>query len=185
MVGGDGSQTEWVERNGNKFYFSFITSGAVAYPKYDDLTQTLSLTVRQPFPEKGFVNFMFTQETGDEKFTVKVNGNPIEFLQSKDPQGSWHVSFNVPQRSVSNVEISGFGAISSIPEFPGNNSKNYLLIAIPIAADCSKYHNLEKEEIKNYLSNPQRAKILDSSFLNTKPSTRIPIIIIIIRMPVT
>jgi hypothetical protein len=133
VVGGDGSQTEWVERNGNKFYFSFITSGAVAYPKYDDLTQTLSLTVRQPFPEKGFVNFMFTQETGDEKFTVKVNGNPIEFLQSKDPQGSWHVSFNVPQRSVSNVEISGFGTVSNISQSPVNN-RDILLVVIPIVA---------------------------------------------------
>ena len=60
--------------------------------KYDDSSQTLSLTVRQPFPEKGFVNFMFPQESSDEKFAVKVNGNPIEFLQSQDSNGSWHVT---------------------------------------------------------------------------------------------
>ncbi len=93
VVGDDPSQTIWVERNGSKFYFSFLTSGAVDDQKYDDSSQTLSLTVRQPFPEKGFVNFMFPQESSDEKFAVKVNGNPIEFLQSQDSNGSWHVAF--------------------------------------------------------------------------------------------
>ncbi len=106
----------------------------MAYPKYDDTSQTLSVTVRQPFPEEGFVNFMFPQESSDQKFSVKVNGNPMQFLQSKDPDGSWHVAFNLAPRSVSNIEISGFGTVSSIPEFPANNSKNYLLVAIPIVA---------------------------------------------------
>ena len=130
----DPIQTTWVEKNGQRFYFSFLTSGAVAYQKYNDETQTLSVTARQPFPEKGYVNFMFPQETGDEKFSVKINGNPIDFLQSKDPDGSWHVAFSLPPRSVSNVEISGFVSTSNIPEFPGNNDKNYLLIIIPIVA---------------------------------------------------
>lgn len=133
-LGADPTQTTWVEKNGKRFYFTFLTSGAVAYQKYDDASQTLSVTARQPFPEKGFVNFMFPQESGEEKFAVKVNGQPIQFLQSKDPDGSWHVAFDLPPRSVSNIEISGFAAISNIPEFPSNDSKSYLLIIIPIAA---------------------------------------------------
>lgn len=133
-LGADPIQTTWVEKNGKRFYFTFLTSGAVAYQKYDDTTQTLSVTARQPFPEKGFVNFMFPQESGDEKFAVKINGKPIDFLQSKDPDGSWHVAFELPPRSVSNVEINGFVSSSKIPEFPASNGKNYLLITIPIVA---------------------------------------------------
>lgn len=133
VVGNDPSQATWVKRNGDRYYFSFLTSGAVAYPKFDDMGQTLSVTIRQPFPEKGFVNFMFPQESGDEKFSVKVNGNPIEFLQSKDPDGYWHVAFDVPPRTVYNAEISGFGTAINNPEFPTSNSKTYLLIIIPIA----------------------------------------------------
>ena len=134
VVGNDPSQATWVDRNGEKYYFSFLTSGAVAYPKFDSTGQTLSVSIRQPFPEKGFVNFMFPQESGDEKFSVKVNDNPIEFLQSKDPDGYWHVAFDVPPRTVYNAEISGFGPVNSIPEFPASNNRNYLLVAIPIMA---------------------------------------------------
>lgn len=142
VVGEDDTQTLWVEKNGARFYFSAMTSGALAYQKYDDNNQALSITVRQPFPEKGFANFMFPQETGNEKFNVQINGKQIDFLQSKDPDGKWHVAFSLPPRSVSNVEISGFGTngtisklpSSSIPEFPASNDKNYLLIIIPITA---------------------------------------------------
>jgi hypothetical protein len=130
-IGEDPTQTTWVERNGGRFYFTYLTSGAVAYPKFDDFKQTLSVTVRQPFPEQGFVNFMFPQESDDQKFAVMLDNKPIEFLQSKDPDGNWHVALNLPPRSVSQLEISGFESHSLLPV---GNYRMYLLIIIPIAA---------------------------------------------------
>ena len=130
-VGEDPTQTTWVQRNGEKFYFTYLTSGAVAYPKFDDFKQTLSVTVRQPFPEQGFVNFMFPQESSDQKFSVTQDGKPVEFLQSKDPDGSWHVALTLQPRTVSQFEISGF---ESHPVLPVGNYRMYFLIIIPIAA---------------------------------------------------
>ena len=130
-LGEDPTQTTWVERNGDRFYFTYLTSGAVAYPKFDDFKQTLSVTVRQPFPEKGFVNFMFPQESDDQKFSVLLDGKPTNFLQSKDLDGKWMVALSLPPRTVSQLEISGFESHSILPV---GNYRMYLLIIIPIAA---------------------------------------------------
>ncbi len=130
-LGEDPTQTIWVERNGEKFYFTYLTSGAVAYPKFDDFKQTLTVSVRQPFPEQGFVNFMFPQESDDQKFSVTSNGKPVEFLQSKDPDGNWHVAMNLTPRTVTQFEISGF---ESHPVLPVGNYRMYLLVIIPVVA---------------------------------------------------
>lgn len=124
-------QTWWVERNGEKFYFYLLTSGAVDNPKFSDFDQTLSLTVRYPFPDTGFINFMFPIESDDQKFSVTSDGKQINILQSKDPDGYWHVAFNLPTRSSSHVIISGFEEHSLLPV---GNYRNYLLMIIPIAA---------------------------------------------------
>ena len=124
-------ETLWVERGGNKFYFSLLTSGAVADKNFDDLQQSLAVTVRYPFPDKGFVNFMFPLESTNQKFSVTSNGKPVEFVQSKDPDGYWHVALDLPPRSTSHLVISGFGETSLLPM---SDYRNYALIIIPIAA---------------------------------------------------
>ncbi len=124
-------ETLWVERGGNKFYFSLLTSGAVADKTFDDSKQSLAVTVRYPFPDKGFVNFMFPLESKDQKFSVMSNGKPVEFVQSKDPEGYWHVALDLPSRSVSHLVISGFGEPSVLPM---GGYRNYVLIMIPIVA---------------------------------------------------
>ena len=74
---------------------------------------------------------MFPQESQGQKFSVASNGVPIDFLQSKDPDGNWHVAFNLPPKSTSYVSIAGF---EQHPSLPVGNYRNYFLIIIPVAA---------------------------------------------------
>lgn len=130
-LGEDPTQTLRVQRDGKPFYITFLTSGSVTDGKFDDLQQTLTVTVRHPFPEKGFVNFMLPQESVDQKFSVTSNGQPVQILQSNDPSGNWMVAFSLLPRSTSYVTISGF---EQHPLLPVGNFRIYLLVIIPIVA---------------------------------------------------
>ena len=133
-LGEDPTQTVKLQRNGQPFYITYVSSGYVNDAKFDDFLQSVSLTVRYPFPDKGFVNFMIPEESTDQKYAVSIDGKEIEFLQSKDPDGYWHVAFNLAPQSTSHVTISGFGPTGKIPEFSLKDSRSFLLIIIPIAA---------------------------------------------------
>jgi hypothetical protein len=133
-LGEDPTQTIKLQRNGQPYFITYISSGYVNNAKFDDGTQSLSFTVRYPFPDKGFINFMIPEETDNQKFTIVADGREIEFLQSKDPEGYWHVVFNLQPKSTIHITVSGFGKSSVIPEFPANNTRSYLLVAIPIVA---------------------------------------------------
>jgi hypothetical protein len=130
-LGEDPTQTIKLQRNGQPFYITYVSSGYVNDAKFDDLTQGFSFTIRHPFPDKGFVNFMIPEESSDQKYTVTEDGKSIEFLQSKDPDGYWHVAFNLGPQSTMHVIISGF---EQHPILPVGNFRNYLLIIIPIVA---------------------------------------------------
>jgi hypothetical protein len=130
-LGEDPTQTIKLQRNGQLFYITYISSGYVNDAKFDDFTQSASLTIRQPFPDKGFVNFMIPEESSDQKYSVTADGKEIEFLQSKDPDGFWHIAFNLAPQSTAHVTISGF---EQHPLLPVGNLRSYLLIIIPIAA---------------------------------------------------
>jgi hypothetical protein len=132
-LGEDPTQTIKLQRNGQPFYITYVSSGYVNDAKFDDFSQSVSLTVRYPFPDKGFVNFMIPEESSNQKYTVTSEGKEIQFLQSKDPDGYWHVAFDLSPQSTSHVTISGFGKSSVIPEFPAD-SRSALLIVIPIVA---------------------------------------------------
>ncbi len=130
-VGADPTIPVSVIKDGKPYNFVYLTSGSVTDTKFDNATHSVVATVRYPFPDSGFVNFMFPQETGAEKFSVLSNGKPVEFVQSKDSDGYWHVALTLHPRSTSYLSISGFDHSDvSITD----NFGNYILIIIPIAA---------------------------------------------------
>jgi len=130
-LGEDPTQTIKLQRNGQPYYITYVSSGYVNDAKFDDFAQSFSFTIRYPFPDKGFVNFMIPEESSEQKYAVTEDGKAIEFLQSKDPDGYWHVAFNLEPRSTMHVTISGF---EQHPLLPVGNFRNYLLFIIPIAA---------------------------------------------------
>jgi hypothetical protein len=132
VVGNDPTMPSSVIKDGKPYNFVYLTSGSVTDTKFDNSTHSIKATVRYPFPDTGFVNFMFPEESGAEKFSVLSNDKPVEFIQSKDSDGYWHVALSLPPRSTSYLSISGFdqpGLLSQIDNFG-----NYILIIIPVVA---------------------------------------------------
>ncbi len=132
VVGDDPTMPASVLKDGKPYNFTYLTSASVTDTKFDDSTHSIKATVRYPFPDTGFVNFMFPEESGEEKFSVLSNGKPVEFVQSKDSDGYWHVALSLPPKSTSYLAISGFDQPGLSPST--DNFRNYILVTIPIAA---------------------------------------------------
>ncbi|MBI1828496.1 MAG: peptidase [Thaumarchaeota archaeon] len=132
-LGEDPTQTVIVERGDSQFHFTYLSSAYVTDTKFDDSQNSILLTARNPWPQTSYINFMFPLQDEKEKFSVYLNSKPIDVLQSKDPDGYWHVAFDLSPQSTSSVLISGFGEQehASLSE---NNFRGYLLVIIPTVA---------------------------------------------------
>jgi hypothetical protein len=152
-LGEDPTITLSVEKGGKRIYFTYLTAANLGDAKFDDSQNTLLITARNPWPQISYVNFMVPMQNDNEQFSVYLNGQPANALQSRDPDGFWHLAFNLPPKSTSLVLISGFGESgqpllpvgnsgNSSNEFggsghallPENNFRSYLLLIIPIVA---------------------------------------------------
>ena len=131
-LGEDPTQTVQVEREGNKFYFTYVSSAYLTDAKFDDAKNALSVTARNPWPQTNYVNFMFPLQDDKTKFSAYLDGQPVDVLQSKDPDGYWHVAFNLPQQSTHAILISGF--VQQAHAFLPTDFRSYLLVIIPAVA---------------------------------------------------
>jgi hypothetical protein len=132
-LGEDPTITLSVEKQGSKFYFNYLSAASLTDPKFDDSQNSLSITARNPWPETSYVNFMFPLQDDKSKFSAYLDGQPVDVLQSKDPDGYWHVAFNLPPQSTRSILVSGFGT-QEHALLPDNNFKSYLLVIIPALA---------------------------------------------------
>src|SRR5438309_8594432 len=108
-LGDDPTQTVVVQREGSKFYFTYISSAYLTDAKFDDIKNSLLVTARNPWPQTNYVNFMFPAQDDKAKFSAYLDGHLVDVLQSKDPNGYWHVAFNLPPQSTRSILVSGFG----------------------------------------------------------------------------
>ena len=53
----------------------------------------MSIIGYNSFPLEGYANFEFPPTSGNEKFDVTLDDNPVQFIQSIDQMGYWHVAF--------------------------------------------------------------------------------------------
>lgn len=108
------------KKNNGDFDFRY-DSGAWYYAaKFDEKGTTLSIKGYNSYPLETYANFEFPPISGNEKFTVMLNDEPIEFIQSIDEMGFWHVAFKVEPRSQGILKISGFekGLPPELPKIP-------------------------------------------------------------------
>ena len=89
-------------------------------PVFDDADTTMSIIGYNSFPLEGYANFEFTPISGNEKFGVTLDNEPVKFIQSMDDMGSWHVAFTVDPLTQGTWNISGFekGLPPDIPKIP-------------------------------------------------------------------
>jgi len=108
------------KKNDGDFHFRY-DSGAWYYAaKFDESGTSMTMKGYNSYPLETYANFEFPPISGDEQFSVTMDGEPIEFIQSMDEMGFWHVAYTVEPSSQGVVEISGFekGLPPEMPVIP-------------------------------------------------------------------
>lgn len=104
------------KKNDGNFDFRYDSGAWYSAAKFDEEGTTLSVRGYNSYPLETYANFEFPPISGNEKFNVTLNDEPVNFIQSKDEMGYWHVAFNVGPTSQGVLKISGFD--KGLPELP-------------------------------------------------------------------
>ena len=96
------------ERNGEKFYFRYDAGTWYYDAQFNEKGTELSMKTQTSFSLETYANFEFPPNGNDEKFSVTVNGEEKQFIQSVDEIGNWHVAFIVEPKESGEIIISGF-----------------------------------------------------------------------------
>jgi hypothetical protein len=108
------------QKEGQDFDFRYDSGAWYSAAKFDEKGTTLTVRGYNSYPLETYANFEFPPISGNEKFDVTVNDEPIDFIQSIDDMGFWHVAFSVGPTSQGVVKISGFekGLPPEMPKVP-------------------------------------------------------------------
>ena len=108
------------KKDGGDYDFRYDSGAWYSAAKFDETGSTLSIKGYNSYPLETYANFELPPISGDEKFSVTLNDEPIEFIQSIDDMGFWHVAFKVGPTSQGVLKISGFekGLPPELPKIP-------------------------------------------------------------------
>ena len=95
-------------RNGEPFPMRYTTGVLLSYPSFDEAGETLSIKVSPGWPLQTYANLEFPRHSDGEEFTILLDGEPADALQSRDDMGNWHVSVNIEDQYDGMLTISGF-----------------------------------------------------------------------------
>ena len=95
-------------RNGEPFPMRYATGLLLSHPSFDEAGETLSMRVNPGWPLQTYVNLEFPRHSDGEEFTILLDGEPADALQSRDDMGNWHVALNVEDQYAGTLTISGF-----------------------------------------------------------------------------
>jgi len=108
------------KKNGGNFDFRYDSGAWYSAAKFDEKGTTMSIRGYNSYPLETYANFEFPPISGNEKFSVTLNDEPVDFIQSIDEMGFWHVAFRVGPTSQGTLKISGFdkGLPPEMPKIP-------------------------------------------------------------------
>lgn len=95
-------------RNGEPFPMRYATGVLLSHPSFDEAGETLSMRVNPGWPLQTYVNLEFPRHSDGEAFTILLDGEPADALQSRDDMGNWHVALNIDDQYAGMLTISGF-----------------------------------------------------------------------------
>ena len=96
------------KKNGGDFDFRYDSGAWYSAAKFNEEGTTLTMRGYNSYPLETYANFEFPQISGKEKFNVTLNDKPVQFIQSIDDMGFWHVAFTVGPTSQGILKITGF-----------------------------------------------------------------------------
>ena len=108
------------KKNDGNFDFRYDSGAWYSAAKFDETGTILSIRGYNSYPLETYANFEFPPISGNEKFFVTLNDEPVNFIQSMDEMGFWHVAFRVDPISQGMLKISGFdkGLPPEMPKIP-------------------------------------------------------------------
>ena len=115
------------KKNGGNFDFRYDSGAWYSAAKFNDDGTTLTIRGYNSYPLETYANFEFPPISGQEVFDVTLNDESIDFIQSVDEMGFWHVAFSVEPQSQGVLKITGFEKglppdISPIPQWIKTNA---------------------------------------------------------------
>jgi len=96
------------ERKGAPYTFRYDSGAWFAYPAFSEDGRTLVMKTQNSFPLAMMTNFEFPRYSDSEQFSILLNDEPVEYKQSLDETGNWHVIFEMPAYTSGLVSVSGF-----------------------------------------------------------------------------
>ena len=154
------------KKNGSDFDFRYDSGAFYSAAKFDEDGTTLSIIGYNSYPIETYANFEFTPISGNEKFSVTLNDEPIEFIQSIDDMGFWHVAFTVEPHSQDVVKISGFekGLPPELPKIPEWIKLNAEWWSTGQISDNEFLEGIDFLFEKQIISVPSREVVLESQW---------------------
>ena len=95
-------------RNGEPFPLRYATGVLLSHPSFDESGETLSMRINPGWPLQTYINLEFPRHSDGEEFTVLLEGEPADALQSRDELGNWHVALTIEDQYAGMLTISGF-----------------------------------------------------------------------------
>ncbi len=95
-------------RSGEKFDYRYDSGNWFSYAEFNEKGNELSMHASNSWPIDLFASFEFPVYSINEKFQVFLNEKPVDFIQSIDKMGNWHVAFIMGPRENGKLVITGF-----------------------------------------------------------------------------
>ena len=119
--GDDAIQLVPGKRNGESYPIRYESIGWFAYPEFTKDGSAVSLVTMNNWPVSGFANIELQSHSIHEKFQVYLDDTPVEFIQSIDEMGNWHVAFDLPKYFQGKTNIVGIqdrdGTVGDVSTF--------------------------------------------------------------------
>ena len=152
------------KKNDGNFDFRYDSGAWYSAAKFDDAGTTLTIRGYNSYPLETYANFEFPPISGSEKFHVTLNDEPVEFIQSMDEMGFWHVAFAVGPTSQGTVKISGFdeGLPPQMPKIPSWIKTNADWWVRDQISDSEFLEGIDFLFEKQIVSVPERDAVIES-----------------------
>ena len=119
--GDDAIQLVPGKRNGESYPVRYESIGWFAYPEFTNNGSVISLVTMNNWPVSGFANIELQSHSIHEKFQVYLDDTPVEFIQSRDDMGNWHIAFDLPAYFQGKTSIIGIqdrdGTVGDVSTF--------------------------------------------------------------------
>ena len=144
------------DRDGQTYHLRYESGAWIYKPVFNDNGTAVTMQTTNSYPFETFANIEIPPVTRTETFQVFRNGEAIDFIQSIDEMGLWHVAFDIRKQSQDVITISGFEPGPTLPAWiPDYVRENILAWATGDADDGILLNDLTLLEDRSLLPKSQ------------------------------